>query len=98
MRVRVLFFGVLKDLMGSAGESLELQDGATVADVLTHYEGRVPRIRALLPTVALSVNQHYSGPGAVLGDNDEVALLPPVSGGSWASLGRARANRYRRSS
>lgn len=82
MRVRVLFFGVLKDLVGSAGESIELQDGATVADVLTHYEGRVPRIRELLPTIALSVNQHYSGPGAVLGDNDEVALLPPVSGGS----------------
>jgi molybdopterin synthase catalytic subunit len=42
----------------------------------------VPRIRELLPAVALSVNQHYSGPGAVLGDNDEVALLPPVSGGT----------------
>jgi len=82
MRVRVLFFGVLKDLVGSTGESLELQDGATVADVLTHYEAQVPRIRELLPAVALSVNQHYSGPGAVLGDNDEVALLPPVSGGA----------------
>ncbi len=82
MRVRVLFFGILKDLVGNASESLEMQDGATVADVLTHYETRVPRIRELLPTVALSVNQHYSGPGALLGDNDEVALLPPVSGGS----------------
>ena len=82
MRVRVLFFGILKDLVGSAGEFLELQDGATVADVLTHYEAQVPRIRDLLPAVALSVNQHYSGPGAPLGDNDEVALLPPVSGGS----------------
>src|SRR5580765_3678844 len=82
MRIRVLFFGVLKDLVGSTGESLELQDGATVADVLTHYEAQVPRIRELLPAVALSVNQHYSGPGAVLGDNDEVALLPPVSGGA----------------
>jgi molybdopterin synthase catalytic subunit/molybdopterin converting factor small subunit len=81
MRVRVLFFGILKDLIGCASDSLELRDGATVADVLTHYEARVPRIRELLPTVALSVNQHYSGPGALLGDNDEVALLPPVSGG-----------------
>jgi MoaE-MoaD fusion protein len=91
MRVRVLFFGVLKDLMGSAGESLELQDGATVADVLTYCESRVPRIREFLPAVALSVNQHYSGPGALLGDNDEVALLPPVSGGA----GRAKIVRER---
>jgi len=93
MRIRVLFFGVLKDLVGTAGESLELQDGATVADVLTHYEAQVPRIRDLLPTVALSVNQHYSGPGALLGDNDEVALLPPVSGGAGrASIVREPVN------
>jgi MoaE-MoaD fusion protein len=82
MRVQVLFFGVLKDLMGRASESLEMREGATVADVLTHYEAHVPRMRELLPTIALSVNQHYSGPGALLGDNDEVALLPPVSGGA----------------
>jgi molybdopterin synthase catalytic subunit/molybdopterin converting factor small subunit len=81
MRVRVLFFGVLKDLVGKASESLEVRDGATVADVLSHYGSSVPRIRELLPTVALSVNLHYSGPGTLLGDNDEVALLPPVSGG-----------------
>jgi molybdopterin synthase catalytic subunit len=68
-----------------------MQDGATVADVLTHYEARIPQIRELLPTVALSVNQHYSGPGALLADNDEVALLPPVSGGS----GRAAIVRER---
>jgi len=85
MRVRVLFFGILKDLVGKASESLEMRDGATVADVLTHYESRVPGIRQLLPTVALSVNQHYSGPGALLGDNDEVGLLPPVSGGAGRS-------------
>jgi molybdopterin synthase catalytic subunit len=91
MRVRVLFFGILKDLVGNASESLEMQDGATVADVLMHYETQIPRIRELLPTVALSVNQHYSDPGTLLGDNDEVALLPPVSGGTGrASIVRER--------
>ncbi len=82
MRVQVLFFGVLKDLVGRANESLDLPEGATVADVLDHYESRNPKIRELLPSVALSLNQHYAGPGAVLGENDEVALLPPVSGGA----------------
>jgi MoaE-MoaD fusion protein len=82
MRVQVLFFGVLKDLVGRASESLELREGSTVADVLSHYESQIPKIREVLPTVALSVNQHYAGPGAVLGNNDEVALLPPVSGGA----------------
>jgi len=82
MRVKVLFFGILKDLVGQASDSLELREGATVADVLSHYEERVPKIREVLPSIALSVNQHYSGPGAILGNNDEVALLPPVSGGA----------------
>jgi MoaE-MoaD fusion protein len=94
MRVRVLFFGVLKDLVGQASESLELREGATVADVLSHYESTVPRIRAVLPSIALSVNQHYSGPGAVLGNDDEVALLPPVSGGA-ARLAHAAIVRER---
>jgi len=82
MRVQVLFFGVLKDLVGRASESLELEDDATVADVLEHYQSRIPKIREMLPSLALSLNQHYSGPGAVLGNGDEVALLPPVSGGA----------------
>ena len=91
MRVQVLFFGVLKDIVGRAEDALELQDGATLADVLSHYEERVPKIREVLHSVALSVNQHYAGPGAVLGEGDEVALLPPVSGGaSQESESRAR--------
>jgi molybdopterin converting factor small subunit len=82
MRVQVLFFGLLKDITGRAGEWLELPEGSTVADVLCHYEAQMPKLEALLPSIALSVNQHYAGPGTVLGHNDEVALLPPVSGGT----------------
>jgi molybdopterin converting factor subunit 1 len=81
MLVQVLFFGILKDIAGHAGESLDLPDGSTVADLLHYYESRIPNLHELLPSVALSVNQHYAGPGTVLGANDEVALLPPVSGG-----------------
>ena len=82
MRVQVLFFGMLKDIVGRASESLELRDPATVADVLDHYGQRVPELRKLFASVALSVNQDYAGPETVLGPNDEVGLLPPVSGGS----------------
>ena len=81
MRVQVLFFGVLKDIVGRPSEALELDEGATVGDVLQHYESRIPKLGQVLPSVALSVNQHYAGPGAVLREGDEVALLPPVSGG-----------------
>lgn len=82
MRVQVLFFGLLKDVAGRSNEWLDLPEGSTLADLLAHYELRIPKLQEILPSLALSVNQQYAGPGTVLGNNDEVGLLPPVSGGS----------------
>lgn len=82
MEVRVLFFGMLKDLAGRSSDSLRLPEGATLADVLSHYQSRMPRLKTLLPSMAFSVNQEYAGPDAKLSDNDEVGILPPVSGGT----------------
>jgi molybdopterin converting factor subunit 1 len=82
MRVRVLFFGVLKDLAGRSSEVLELPDGAVVRDLLAHYAGQAPRMREVLASIAVAVNQEYCGPETVLKADDEVGLLPPVSGGS----------------
>jgi molybdopterin synthase catalytic subunit len=81
MQVRVLYFGLLKDLAGRDSETLELPDGATLADLLAHCQSAVPRMKHLLPSIALSINQEYARPAAALHDRDEVALLPPVSGG-----------------
>jgi molybdopterin synthase catalytic subunit len=80
MRVRVLFFGMLKELVGRPTDSLELPAGSAVSDVLDHYS-RVPRLLDLLPSVAISVNQEYASANLPLHENDEIALLPPVSGG-----------------
>jgi MoaE-MoaD fusion protein len=85
MQVRVLFFGMLKDLTGQASDSLTLHDGATLGDVLSHYEERIPRLKSLLPSLALSVNREYAGSEVKLKSDDEIALLPPVSGGSQSS-------------
>jgi MoaE-MoaD fusion protein len=82
MRVRVLFFGMLKDRMGKSSDSLELPEGASIRDLLAHYETEVPRLKESLPALAVAVNQVYASPEAKLKAGDEVALLPPVSGGS----------------
>jgi len=82
MRVRVLFFGVLKDLAGKSSDVLELPDGTAVRDVLAHYSSEFPRMRDALASIAVAVNQEYAGPDVVLKSDDEVGLLPPVSGGS----------------
>ncbi|MGA2001886.1 MAG: molybdenum cofactor biosynthesis protein MoaE [Terriglobales bacterium] len=82
MKIRVLFFGVLKDMVGRPSDSLDLPEGARVSDVLAHYAGEVPRLEGMLGALALSVNQEYSGAERVLAAGDEVGLLPPVSGGA----------------
>jgi molybdopterin converting factor subunit 1 len=87
MRVRVLFFGVLKDLSGKSSDSLELPDGASVRDVLAQYEAQIPQLRESLPSLALAVNQQYAGADTKLKADDEVALLPPVSGGAPDAAG-----------
>ena len=80
MQVRVLAFGVLKDAMGGAEVSLELRDGATVGDLLTEVARNYPKAR--LQGIAVGVNAEYASAGQVLKANDEVGLLPPVSGGA----------------
>lgn len=82
MLIRVLFFGMLKDLVGQSTATVELPEGARVQDLLSHYAGRFPRLGEMLPALALSVNQEYSRGDRLLRAGDEVALLPPVSGGS----------------
>jgi MoaE-MoaD fusion protein len=91
MRVRVLFFGMLKDLAGKSSEVLELPESASVADVLVHYQAHLPRLKDSLPSLAVAVNQQYAGPETKLKLDDEVALLPPVSGGSGKSAGETPA-------
>jgi molybdopterin synthase catalytic subunit/molybdopterin converting factor small subunit len=81
MQVRVLFFGMLKDLAGRGGEVLTLPEDATLGDVFTHYEEMNPRLGELAASIAISVNQEFAAPDSSLKEGDEVAFLPPVSGG-----------------
>lgn len=82
MHVRVLLFGVLKDLFPEGIESVEVPTGATVATLLDHFRTLAPQQQALWASLAVAVNQQYAGLTQPLMDGDEVALLPPVSGGS----------------
>jgi molybdopterin synthase catalytic subunit len=81
MRVRVLFFGQLKEIVGAAEESAELSDGARVEDLFERYGRRFPKFAEFRHSIATSVNQVYADAKASLANGDEVAFLPPVSGG-----------------
>jgi molybdopterin converting factor subunit 1 len=79
MRVRVLYFGVLKDVMGRGSTVMEVAEGSSVAALLAVHRGLAAA--SVWDSVAVAVNQEYARAGDVLKDEDEVALLPPVSGG-----------------
>ena len=81
MRVRVLLFGVLKERLGGSSRVLDLGTGATVADVIGWAAREIGDGR-LLASLAVAVNREYAARGDTLSEGDEVALLPPVSGGA----------------
>ncbi len=81
MQVRVLFFGVLRDQMGGPERMVQMAGDATVADLMRWASG-VLNDDGLVRSLAVAVNQEYARPDTRLHEGDEVALLPPVSGGS----------------
>ncbi len=89
MQVTVRLFGALREHAATAGWARGLPDGATVAALVEELRGERLLPEALLASCAFAVNQEYVQPSRVLADGDEVAILPPVSGGT-ESLEAAR--------
>jgi MoaE-MoaD fusion protein len=81
MRVRVLFFGQLREITGLQQDDAELSEGARLEDLFARYGKQFPKLLEFRASVAASINQEYAPWRAPLAQNDEVAFLPPVSGG-----------------
>lgn len=88
MTVTVRLFSLLRERAGSDRLQLQLPDGATVADALTALRGdpALGELLARLP-VQMAVNRDYAGPHTRLSADDELALIPPLSGGDGAGDG-----------
>ena len=82
MVVRVLFFGILRDLTGLSEDIAEAPEGTSLGDLFERYSERFETLRAARPSILFARNQEFSTPDTPLSDRDEVAFLPPVSGGS----------------
>ena len=88
MRVSVRLFAGLHDLVGRREVELELVDGATVADLREQLASQYPAVVPLMSTLVCAVNEEYVPNEHRLSPGDQVALIPPVSGGSSAGGGR----------
>lgn len=80
MKVRVLFFAYVRERVGIRETTVELDEGAVVEDLWLRLRERFDRLPQEAPRFA--VNQLYVDKGHPLHDNDELALIPPVSGGN----------------
>jgi molybdopterin converting factor subunit 1 len=79
--VKVLFFGRLKELTGQTEASIEFSDGATLEQLFALYAARHPELAKFRSSVVASRNQEFAAWDTLLRTGDEVAFLPPVSGG-----------------
>jgi MoaE-MoaD fusion protein len=79
--VQALFFAAYRDLVGTRELSVELPDGATVADLVAALRDRGAPFSALPAEPAVAVNRAYAMLSETLSPGDEVAFIPPVAGG-----------------
>lgn len=82
MKIHILYFAAARERTGLEQEECNLAEGLTVTDLLRQVEQRHPALGPLLPYLSVAVNRSGVPRATVLGEGDEVALLPPVSGGS----------------
>ena len=79
--VKVLFFGRVRELTGLHEESVELPAGATLSDLFALYAARYPRLAEFRSSLVASRNQEFAAWDTRLSPGDDIAFLPPVSGG-----------------
>jgi molybdopterin converting factor subunit 1 len=81
LRLKVLFFGRLRELTGVAEESLELPSGITLESLFDRYTARFPKLAPFRSSLVASRNEEFASWDTPVTDNDTIAFLPPVSGG-----------------
>lgn len=81
MKIDLLLFAKLREISGEEKVSLQIPDGATVKDILPLLFQENSLRQQILESVLFAVNQSYAAPDTVLREGDELALIPPVSGG-----------------
>lgn len=81
MKVHLLLFAVLGDIVGESSRQLVLADGTRAIDVWRDLREKHPELRPYERPPFTAVNESYVDPETVLNDGDEIAFIPPVSGG-----------------
>jgi len=82
MKIEIQLFATLRDRAGAKAVPIDVADGATVAQLIDRVAAAYPSLAPALPSAIVAINQEFAFPPTRLREGDEVALFPPVSGGS----------------
>jgi len=82
MQVKVQYLGILREFAGRESDALEVRENSSLGQIYEMLQQQIPQLAEFRQAIAMAVNFEYSGPERILHDDDEVALLPPVSGGA----------------
>ncbi len=80
MVINILAFGIVKEIFGSSVASIELPEASTVAQLIATIKDKYPTTKNL-SSFAIAVNGAYATSETILKQSDEIAIIPPVSGG-----------------
>ncbi|OJJ20891.1 molybdopterin converting factor subunit 1 [marine bacterium AO1-C] len=80
MKLNIMLFGIARDIIGGSALTIEMEEKATVDSLMTHLQQTYPDFERLA-SLMIAVNSDYAKGDRVLQENDEIALIPPVSGG-----------------
>lgn len=86
MKLRLLYFGIVRERLGRREEELEVAAGATVDDLLAGLSRSHDVFGLGAGVLRVAVNREYVAGSHVLGDGDEVAVIPPVAGGAEKTM------------
>jgi molybdopterin converting factor subunit 1 len=81
MHIRMRYFAALREITGLHEETLDMAEGATVADMRAHLLERYPALAGALARAVSAVNHQYVTPETTLTEGDELVFIPPVGGG-----------------
>ncbi|MFQ5677018.1 MAG: molybdopterin converting factor subunit 1, partial [bacterium] len=80
MKIKLRFFGQLRELAKTEETEIEVKDQTTVGDLVWLVGERYPNLREHLKVVSFSIDNEYAPKETILNDGNEVGLLPPISG------------------
>jgi molybdopterin converting factor subunit 1 len=81
MKVRLLFFAVLRDIAGTGERELALESGTSARDVWEGLRREFAKLADYSQPPMVAINESYAAPETLLRDGDELAFIPPVAGG-----------------